>query len=720
MANFKTRVEGLTNLDIGGTAVTTNDQLSDFLKEGIYDLVSKIKVVAPSEYRRFASKSDVGNDGARVDGEVLLVTGTAVGGYERPATEVEASMAGVIADSNSIHYQSAYHPVFYREGKDLFIKPNGGTVLHIPNFVISHDSEEVFSVPEQYYNAIAIYAAIRAIHLELAELSDNQPVYEKAASLPEVSFTAVPPIDLNVPQIGFVPSEMESVTNGVTIDRASIDAQAPVYIPPVMESVTIGTFEDIELPDSPSVPAALQTVFDFDPSVDLPVYNKPVIALEPFPDIETLDINALGAPPAAPPFPNITAESVSDLSVGALPTAPTYTSPKLFGVVEELMENEPAVTGTSDLDILATGAKNMEELLESCYSYLIEEEDPELASAITNFISTVVNLYSTQMSDNLNTYNSNAALFQAEVQKVMQQFTADRSKLDKETDLKTQATLNQYQQEIASWGQELARYQALVNSTVQEWQHNNVSIKLAQWNGERANALSLYGSDMSNEMNKFNEMDKKYQAKIQKATQDMAADAANNSSNFSAFDKEMALYTAEVNTKVQEYTQNVLTKVWEQYKFDKQQALSTFQAEQADQMNKFQEESAKFQAELTIAQANASNSQAALTAQMQTDTELAKNNSMQLYQASLNQFQQELAEWQARLSKYQQVVGIENNEYSQKLAKFGQDMTNNMNDFNTKYQVWQGQYQWLTARMKQLELEYIQGIAGSAPPQQGE
>ena len=99
-------------------------------------------------------------------------------------------------------------------------------------------------------------------------------------------------------------------------------------------------------------------------------------------------------------------------------------------------------------------------------------------------------------------------------------------------------------------------------------------------------------------------------------------------------------------------------------------------------------------------------------------TELEKHNALQEAQATLNKWTQDLANYQAKLGKIASEANIQNSEYSLKASKFQQDMADSMNTFNTKLQTKTKEYEWIHARMKQLESEYNQGIGLMAQPRE--
>jgi hypothetical protein len=184
------------------------------------------------------------------------------------------------------------------------------------------------------------------------------------------------------------------------------------------------------------------------------------------------------------------------------------------------------------------------------------------------------------------------------------------------------------------------------------------------------------------------------------------------------FDKEISRYSNDINTRVQKYTQNELLKKWEVYKFDYGQELAKHGQEMQSNLNTFNAENIKLQTELQIAQANAAQVNAALTNKMSMATELEKHNALQEAQASLNKWTQDLGNYQAKLGKVTSEANIQNSEYSLKASKFQQDMADSMNTFNTTLQNKTKEYEWIHARMKQLESEYNQGIGLMAQPRE--
>ena len=718
MATFKTRIEGLTGLSIDGSSNPTQVEVSQFLTDGVNDIINRLQMINPGAAAMFATQTAVGSSGSYIDGDILGVYGNEAL-YSRPATEIPAIMKGLVQDSNSLNYQSAYNPVFYREGKKVTILPSGGSVIHITKPSVDHSDETILEVPEQYYHLVCMYASIQSMRNAMAGKDSSLPSYTEPGSLPVPSFSSALPVDLTVPNFPYISTSLESVTGGTSIVRTDIDANIPIYIAPALDIQPLTSINDITLPAIPTAPVVADTTISFDPNVDKPVFNKPSLVLPTFSIDSDFSLTGTAAsPPSAPIAPNMTAETIEDHTIPALPAPPIYVQPKVLGVVEELMETAPP---TSDAAIDLQGANDIQDMLETAWAYIADEEDPEMATSVGQYIGQVVSLYSTQMTNNMNDFNARVQEYTQEVKKVTSQAQMDRAKKDKQSDMNWQATQAQYTQDLAKHQADVALYQADINKQVQEWQMQNLTYKMAEWNSKVGHAIQEHSAETQNELNKFNEMDKLYQMKWTKAMQDATISQGNKANDLAEFDKAMNRYTQEVNTEVQRYQQDELLKKWELYKFDYQQALAEHGSRMTDAMNAFNSDNTKLTTEMTIAQGNANNIQAALMAQMQTDTELAKHNSMQQAQSDLNKFQQDLSNFQARLGKYTNDINTQQGEYSQVVAKYTQELANAMNTFNSDLQSKTKEYEWMQARSQQLEMEYNQGIGLLAQPKpQGE
>jgi len=162
MATFEAQVEGLTGLSIDSTSSPTLTELSQFLKDGATDVINKLIKTDKSSAMTLGEVTTEYGNGTIINGPILDVWGTD-GTNDHPAELVPASVGKRAVDANSLFYRSKYNPCYFREGKKVIVKPDGGSVLHVSYPSVTYDQETIYNIPNQYLSLVAMYAAIRAL-----------------------------------------------------------------------------------------------------------------------------------------------------------------------------------------------------------------------------------------------------------------------------------------------------------------------------------------------------------------------------------------------------------------------------------------------------------------------------------------------------------------------------------------------------------------------------
>ena len=219
MATFEERVEGLTGLTIDGTSSPTQSELSQFLKDGVSDVINRLLKVDRDAVISMGVVSSVSSTGTIIDGKILDAWGSD-GTNEHPAQFVSTSIGRRSADSSSLHYRSKYNPCYYREGKRVVLKPDGGSVLHITYPSVTYDQSNIYNVPEQYLPLIMLYASFRSLDNALS-----------AKSKTDLSITASIPV---------IPA--------LTSTTVTLPTNIPVFVSPVSAATytKIDTYIDVE------------------------------------------------------------------------------------------------------------------------------------------------------------------------------------------------------------------------------------------------------------------------------------------------------------------------------------------------------------------------------------------------------------------------------------------------------------------------------------------
>lgn len=723
MATFEEQIESVTGITITNSSVPTQTDVTTFLNHSILDVATKLKTLDPSGYLSLASKTAVPNGGsARIDGEIVGVFGSVSGSNSRPATEIDFAISSMALDTTSIHYQSKFNPAYYRVGRELFIIPDGGDVLHIDLPTTTYNATDIHSIPSQYQRSIVLGASIRCLerHLmnEVENLNIGGVAFEYDYSDTDISVPAVfassLPDDLVAPTISYSDTEVLSKHFGEEIDRTKINtALGEVsFSAPALEQVVLTLPADLELPSAPIAPLVTNPTLNF---TDVPpLYTMPEQEELSFPSITDFALSGSTVLPDAMHAPSFTTPSVTSESIGELPAPPVFNPPKLLGVVEQLMEDTIGASPTID----AADAQNIGTLLEAAWSYIQEEEDPEQFGTVNTFIGTIVNMYSTAVQTASTELQARQAEYTNEVQKVMQQAQMDQAAALKSDDMEWQTQSAQYNSELQKHQADIARYNADIQRQVQEWQLQNLTHEMEAWNRQQMVKFTKFTNSMTNNMNKFNAESAAYTANFNTAVKEADLAQQGVAIQFQKHDKDMAQYTAEVNALVQEFQQNAVAKVIEIYKYDRQQALTEYQALAAQSLNDYNEKLQKLNTEVQIAQQDANAKQASLQAIMASDTEVGKNNAAKNMEATIQNFTVSLNNFSAKISKYQAQVGTQNTEFSANMNRANVQMTNSMNKFNTKFQSFQNEITMKEKILAGLRMDYAQSLGIQA--KQGE
>ena len=489
------------------------------------------------------------------------------------AKQVPESMQGFIANSSSLHFATETYPrYFIQAGNKVIVKPNPSdsetALVNYVDFLKVDDDCDL-------RGAVIFHAAAQEFEkLASGKVTDwSDLVAPLAPAAPDfgsdLSITAVTPFIPSLTSVAFV-----------SVD-SDVDASAPVFTTATLAAGSIYTGSA--------------------PTYSSPV-KKPQVAfadywtLADFGDADPSSLSISATPPVSPPLPDI-----SSPGIGTTPKAdisgdvPSYVAPVMM----------PPDFADAD-------------------TWINTEEDPEMVAARIQTINAQISEFGAKVQDSLNKFNEDNARYQANVQAEITKAQIDSQEAQKEGDLTFQASVQDYSQELSLFGAKVQEYQAEVTKEVQEYTQNLSRYQLelntvyTAWAKTESDNLSLYQSDIQNELNNFNEEniafqaqlqesmqeiqvanqvniakaqsdlqlsmsneDRSQQRQLQNAVQDMQAIVSDNESKMSKFQGEVSKYQADIGKEVQEYTQ-ILDKESKEY----QSKLSLYGAD----LQKYQSE----------------------------------------------------------------------------------------------------------------------------------
>jgi hypothetical protein len=511
---FIDQVQDLTSL-----TVSDNDELSQFLKDGVLDVTNRWLAIRPQDAELFERESSISDSqGLSVGGARIIsiireagADGSSDGSTAwEPCSKISASMQSRAVDPDSLFYASKYHPVYtMNSDKTINVYPtpssnNGFKVFYVNeeprditnNAALIHSHSDIKYFPNDKVYLVVIYAGMRLLQ---ATMGSNV-----------ISTNSVPP-----------------------------DA-------PVAPSFTAASVLE-------QTAGSLGTA---------PTYTRPTVSLTAAPTISNLTISV--SAPTTPSDPSISSPTVGAIAIAALPTAPAYTPPVIGGDATELSALEDLDTDNT-IDVHADQIE-WDQWFATVGHLIEDEEDVELASAQLQKIQAYIATYQSALQNQLNNFNENNVVYQAGIQRNLQQAQIDMQDAHKEADLTLQAALQDYTLELQLFQAEVAKYQAQVNDEVQEYQQN-LAGDLQVWQAERTTDLQQYASDIQNELNEFNKENVAYQSTVQEALAELQIAAAKAqkdadfeqqiqiqeyASKIQKYQAELAAYQAEVTAEIQE------------------------------------------------------------------------------------------------------------------------------------------------------------------------
>ena len=200
ITNFDDRLKDIVSAytgDAGGIAGVDSNAVQQWLIDGCYDVIEKIKVSDLGAIEEFVVRSSSWNDGTPQDlDEVRDVT--SVERNEYPARLVSFALRKRIIDSDSIHYATEKDPVFFigpatdsSNARKLTLKPDAsgselGYYYYIPDYTITswdNSTSSIDNFPKKYYEHVILYGAKRILERNYLDLINDDEDVELAGGI---------------------------------------------------------------------------------------------------------------------------------------------------------------------------------------------------------------------------------------------------------------------------------------------------------------------------------------------------------------------------------------------------------------------------------------------------------------------------------------------------------------------------------------------------------
>ena len=265
MATFEVRVEGLTGLSIDGSSSPTQDELSEYLKDGVSDVTERITSLRPeqsSDFVRISSASSTQGALASDSGKVISVLRESGTNDDwRPAKRISIDKQSRVTDSSSLEYATAYHPVYMmsEDGAVLvFPAPTSsstqykiyyinGSPVNLSGDVLDYQDSNIKYYPESKVYLVLLYAACQSLLNNLSSYSISQTV--PSLSLPSAPVPPSAP-SFSTPTISAITVGSATVGTMPDIDSTTISnvGTPPTYTAPTVtgDGSELTTVDDLD------------------------------------------------------------------------------------------------------------------------------------------------------------------------------------------------------------------------------------------------------------------------------------------------------------------------------------------------------------------------------------------------------------------------------------------------------------------------------------------
>jgi len=201
MATFLAQIKALTSLDLGASSTPNQDEITQFLRDGVMDVTLKHLSIRPQDKEQFTRISgEVTSNGSEKVARASILSVVRESGTDndwRNCREISVGQQSNVTDTNSLHYASKYNPA-YMVAEDGAISvfpaassdPDAFKVYYINNDPrgdddnsVAHGTSGLAFFPKDKVYLVVIYAAIKSLEAKLASYTIDEEDEELVRAL---------------------------------------------------------------------------------------------------------------------------------------------------------------------------------------------------------------------------------------------------------------------------------------------------------------------------------------------------------------------------------------------------------------------------------------------------------------------------------------------------------------------------------------------------------
>jgi len=183
LATFKQQVSAKTGLTFNSTSTPTEDQLSQFLVDGLSDVVNRTIKINPAESMKFAKTTNATGSVTRT-GEILSVmrehdSTTVI----RPCTQISPDLRYSASNVDSLYYRSKFNPAWYQLDNLIHCVPaasssNNNDIIVTQIYYdtgVTHGDSAIDNFPTEYLYLVVLYASMESCLSRISHIESNFP-----------------------------------------------------------------------------------------------------------------------------------------------------------------------------------------------------------------------------------------------------------------------------------------------------------------------------------------------------------------------------------------------------------------------------------------------------------------------------------------------------------------------------------------------------------------
>ena len=184
MATFHVQIEGLTSLALDGSSSPSEDELTQYLRDGVKEVASRIIVIRPQDTFRFCDTTNDTNNINQTGTIVSVAREHDSTSILRPCEQIDAGLRTEATDVDSLHYRSKYNPGYYILNGTIYTVPAAGSsnndivVTQVRyDTSVAHGSSSISYFPDEYEYLVVLYAACKTLLHAMGDVISNVSDY---------------------------------------------------------------------------------------------------------------------------------------------------------------------------------------------------------------------------------------------------------------------------------------------------------------------------------------------------------------------------------------------------------------------------------------------------------------------------------------------------------------------------------------------------------------